>query len=265
MIRRNTSNVRRNVRSNERRSVITRRGARRLDNEAQMARRTRRFRRYEEDEKEEEVENLIDTAEISAIVDKAVDALAGYDCPEKEYDDEEKEELPENEAICVGEDEQEIPVSVDEENAKLVIELGDDATVEVALDQPEEDVDAELAESLEEYFNPEDEEDDDDGKEDDDKDAESAEERRVRRSMNRRLENFKRRQALRRREEAVKRFRRAQAIKRIREERNGKREETRRPAGRPVGRRVGRRVEGREETRRPRIGNLRRPGTRGRR
>ena len=131
MIRRNTRNVRRNVRSNERSSVITRRGSRRLDNEAQMARRTRRFRRYEEDEKEagDEVENLIDTAEISTIVDKAVDALTGYDCPEKEYDDEEKEELPENEAICVDEDEQEIPVSVDEENAKLVIELGDDATV----------------------------------------------------------------------------------------------------------------------------------------
>lgn len=256
MIRRSTRNVRRNVRSNERRSVITRRGSRRLDNEAQMARRTRRFRRYEEDEKEEEVENLIDTAEISAIVDKAVDALAGYDCPEKEYDDEEKEELPENEAICVGEDEQEIPVSVDEENAKLIIELGDDATVEVALDQPEEDVDAELAESLEDYFNPEDEEGDD---AEDDKDGD-AKERRVRRSMNRRLENFKRRQALRRREEAVKRFRRSQALKRIRDERNSERE-TRRPAGRTIGRRV----EGRAETRRPRIGNLRRPGTRGRR
>ena len=240
MIRRNTRNVRRNVRSNERRSVITRRGSRRLDNEAQMTRRTRRFRRYEEDEKEagDEVENLIDTAEISAIVDKAVDALTGYDCPEKEYDDEEKEELPENEAICVDEDEQEIPVSVDEENAKLVIELGDDATVEVALDQPEEDVDAELAESLEEYFNPDDEEGDD---AEDDKEGD-AKERRIRRSMNRRLENFKRRQALRRREEAVKRFRRAQALKRIRDERNS----------------------GREETRRPRIGNLRRPGTRGR-
>ena len=255
MIRRNTRNVSRNVRSNERRSVITRRGSRRLDNEAQMSRRTRRFRRYEEDEKEagDEVENLIDTAEISAIVDKAVDALTGYDCPEKEYDDEEKEELPENEAICVDADEQEIPVSVDEENAKLVIELGDDATVEVALDQPEEDVDAELAESLEEYFNPEDEEGDD---AEDDKEGD-AKERRIRRSMNRRLENFKRRQALRRREEAVKRFRRAQALKRIRDERNSGREETRRPAGR--------RVEGREETRRPRIGNLRRPGTRGRR
>ena len=241
MIRRNTRNVRRNVRSNERSSVITRRGSRRLDNEAQMSRRTRRFRRYEEDEKEagDEVENLIDTAEISAIVDKAVDALTGYDCPEKEYDDEEKEELPENEAICVDEDEQEIPVSVDEENAKLVIELGDDATVEVALDQPEEDVDAELAESLEEYFNPDDEEGDD---AEDDKEGD-AKERRIRRSMNRRLENFKRRQALRRREEAVKRFRRAQALKRIRDERNS----------------------GREETRRPRIGNLRRPGTRGRR
>lgn len=255
MIRRNTRNVRRNVRSNERRSVITRRGSRRLDNEAQMARHTRRFRRYEEDEKEagDEVENLIDTVEISAIVDKAVDALTGYDCPEKEYDDEEKEELPENEAICVDADEQEIPVSVDEENAKLVIELGDDATVEVALDQPEEDVDAELAESLEEYFNPEEEEGDD---AEDDKEGD-AKERRIRRSMNRRLENFKRRQALRRREEAVKRFRRAQALKRIRDERNSGREETRRPAGR--------RVEGREETRRPRIGNLRRPGTRGRR
>lgn len=259
MIRRNTRNVHRNVRSNERSSVITRRGSRRLDNEAQMSRRTRRFRRYEEDEKEagDEVENLIDTAEISAIVDKAVDALTGYDCPEKEYDDEEKEELPENEAICVDEDEQEIPVSVDEENAKLVIELGDDATVEVALDQPEEDVDAELAESLEEYFNPDDEEGDD---AEDDKEGD-AKERRIRRSMNRRLENFKRRQALRRREEAVKRFRRAQALKRIRDERNSGREETRRPAGRAIGRRV----EGREETRRPRIGNLRRPGTRGRR
>ena len=259
MIRRNTRNVRRNVRSNERRSVITRRGSRRLDNEAQMARRTRRFRRYEEDEKEagDEVENLIDTAEISAIVDKAVDALTGYDCPEKEYDDEEKEELPENEAICVDADEQEIPVSVDEENAKLVIELGDDATVEVALDQPEEDVDAELAESLEEYFNPEDEEGDD---AEDDKEGD-AKERRIRRSMNRRLEDFKRRQALRRREEAVKRFRRSQALKRIRDERNSGREETRRPAGRSIGRSV----EGRAETSRPRIGNLRRPGTRGRR
>lgn len=256
MIRRNTRNVRRNVSRNERRSVITRRGSRRLDNEAQMARRTRRFRRYEEDEKEEEVENLIDTAEISAIVDKAVDALAMYDCPEKEYDDEEKEELPENEAICIGDDDQEIPVSVDEENAMLVIELGEDATVEVALDQPEEDVDAEIAENLEEYFNPEDEEGDD---EEDDKE-DDAKERRIRRSMNRRLENFKRRQALRRREEAVKRFRRAQALKRIRDERNSERE-TRRPAGRPAGRRV----EGRSETRRPRIGNLRRPSTRGRR
>ena len=68
-----------------------------------IARRSLRARRYEEDEKEDDkAENLIDTMEVADIVDKAVDALKGYDCPEKEYDDEEKENLPESESRLFG-------------------------------------------------------------------------------------------------------------------------------------------------------------------
>lgn len=183
-----------------------RRPARRLERDEIIARRSLRARRYEEDEKEDDkAENLIDTMEVADIVDKVVDALKGYDCPEKEYDDEEKENLPESEAICMMDD-AEVPVQVDEEGAKIIIDLDDENSVEVSLEQPEEDVDAELAESLEEYFNPEDEEDDED--DDEDKDAkESFRQRKIRRDMEKRMEAFKRRQALERRRQAIKRAR----------------------------------------------------------
>jgi len=183
-----------------------RRPARRLERDEIIARRSLRARRYEEDEKEDDkAENLIDTMEVADIVDKAVDALKGYDCPEKEYDDEEKENLPESEAICMMDD-AEVPVKVDEDGAKIIIDLDDENSVEVSLEQPEEDVDAELAESLEEYFNPEDEEGDDEDKKD--KDAkESFRQRKIRRDMEQRMEAFKRRQALERRRQALKRAR----------------------------------------------------------
>ena len=198
-----------------------RRNARRAENETSMRSRNRRFRRYEEDEKEGKEENLIDVAEVSDIVDKAVDALGEYGISEIEY--EEDNEPPENEAVCNDEDGNEVNVSVNADDAKLSIELDEENTIEIDLNAPEKDVDEALSADLEEIFNPEDE---------DKKDA--AKERRIRRRMEQRMAEFQRRQAQKRRVEAIRRVR-------TRIERQDRRDEERKPlAGRRVRRPMGR-------------------------
>lgn len=224
MIRKNTftHNARRNVR--------------RAENETSMRSRNRRFRRYEEDEKEGKEENLIDVAEVSDIVDKAVDALGEYGISEIEY--EEDNEPPENEAVCNDEDGNEVNISVNADDAKLSIELDEENTIEIDLNAPEEDVDTALSADLEEIFNPEDEDKKDDAKE-----------RRIRRRMEQRMAEFQRRQAQKRRVEAIRRAR-------ARIERQDRRDEERKP-------RVGnlrRREDRRDEERKPLAGRrVRRP------
>ena len=224
MIRKNTftRNARRNVR--------------RAENETSMRSRNRRFRRYEEDEKEGKEENLIDVVEVSDIVDKAVDALGEYGISEIEY--EEDNEPPENEAVCDDEDGNEVNVSVNVDDAKLSIELDEDNTIEIDLNAPEKDVDEALSADLEEIFNPEDEDKKDDAKE-----------RRIRRRMEQRMAEFQRRQAQKRRVEAIRRAR-------ARIERQDRRDEERKP-------RVGnlrRREDRRDEERKPLTGRrVRRP------
>ena len=224
MIRKNTFN--RNARRN----------VRRAENETSMRSRNRRFRRYEEDEKEGKEENLIDVVEVSDIVDKAVDALGEYGISEIEY--EEDNEPPENEAVCNDEDGNEVNISVNADDAKLSIELDEENTIEIDLNAPEEDVDEALSADLEEIFNPEDE----DKKED-------AKERRIRRRMEQRMAEFQRRQAQKRRVEAIRRVR-------ARIERQDRREEERKP-------RVGnlrRREDRRDEERKPlAVRRVRRP------
>lgn len=224
MIRRNTFN------HNARRNV------RRAENETSMRSRNRRFRRYEEDEKEGKEENLIDVAEVSDIVDKAVDALGEYGISEIEY--EEDNEPPENEAVCNDEDGNEVNISVNADDAKLSIELDEENTIEIDLNAPEEDVDTALSADLEEIFNPEDEDKKDDAKE-----------RRIRRRMEQRMAEFQRRQAQKRRVEAIRRAR-------ARIERQDRRDEERKP-------RVGnlrRREDRRDEERKPLTGRrVRRP------
>ena len=214
MIRKNTFN--RNARRN----------VRRAENETSMRSRNRRFRRYEEDEKEGKEENLIDVAEVSDIVDKAVDALGEYGISEIEY--EEDNEPPENEAVCNDEDGNEVNISVNADDAKLSIELDEDNTIEIDLNAPEKDVDEALSADLEEIFNPEDEDKED--KKDD------AKERRIRRRMEQRMAEFQRRQAQKRRVEAIRRVRACI-------ERQGRRDEERKP-------RVGN-IRRREEERKP--------------
>lgn len=204
MIRKNTFN--RNARRN----------VRRAENETSMRSRNRRFRRYEEDEKEGKEENLIDVAEVSDIVDKAVDALGEYGISEIEY--EEDNEPPENEAVCNDEDGNEVNINVSADDAKLSIELDEENTIEIDLNAPEKDVDEALSADLEEIFNPEDEDKQDDAKE-----------RRIRRRMEQRMAEFQRRQAQKRRVEAIRRAR--ACIER---------------------------QDRRDEERKPRVGNLRR-------
>ena len=209
MIRKNTFN--RNARRN----------VRRAENETSMRSRNRRFRRYEEDEKEGKEENLIDVVEVSDIVDKAVDALGEYGISEIEY--EEDNEPPENEAVCNDEDGNEVNISVNSDDAKLSIELDEENTIEIDLNAPEKDVDEALSADLEEIFNPEDEDKKDDAKE-----------RRIRRRMEQRMAEFQRRQAQKRRVEAIRRAR-------ARIERQDRRDEERKPlAGRRVRRPMGR-------------------------
>lgn len=227
MIRKNTFN--RNARRN----------VRRAENETSMRSRNRRFRRYEEDEKEGKEESLIDVAEVSDIVDKAVDALGEYGISEIEY--EEDNEPPENEAVCNDEDGNEVNINVNADDAKLSIELDEENTIEIDLNAPEKDVDEALSADLEEIFNPEDE--DKEGK------KEGAKERRIRRRMEQRMAEFQRRQAQKRRVEAIRRVR-------ARIERQDRRDEERKP-------RVGnlrRREDRRDEERKPLSGRrARRP------
>lgn len=199
-----------------------RRVVRRMDNEASFRSRSLRSRRYEEDEKEDDKgqeETLIESKEVSDIVDMAVSALGAYGITEVEY--EEDEQPPENEAVCTDEDGNEIAVSVDAEGAKLNIQLDEETAIEVALDVTEEEATEALSGDLEEIFNPEDDEEEDGEDKNDDKDdeKESAEERRAYRRMRQRIENFKRIQAQKRRMEALKKIRRERAIREERESR----------------------------------------------
>ena len=173
---------------------------------------------------------------MSDIVDKAVDALGEYGISEIEY--EEDNEPPENEAVCNDEDGNEVNISVNADDAKLSIELDEDNTIEIDLNAPEKDVDEALSADLEEIFNPEDEDKKDDAKE-----------RRIRRRMEQRMAEFQRRQAQKRRVEAIRRVR-------ARIERQDRRNEERKP-------RVGnlrRREDRRDEERKPLAGRrVRRP------
>lgn len=124
-------------------------------------------RRYEAEEKD-----CCDALEVEAIVDLAVDALGEYGVNEIEY--EEGEEPEENEAICADEDGNEVGVEV--KGNKLKIDLDEDEDIVIKLDQPVEDVKAELKGDLEDKL----------------ADQEEAEE------CNRRFEAWKRSRALRR-------------------------------------------------------------------
>ena len=94
----------------------------------------------------DKAENAVDALEVEALVDLAVDALADYGVEEIEY--EEGEEPDENEAICADEEGNEVGVTVDGKN--LTIDLDEDEDIVVKLDQPVEDVKAEIKADLEE-------------------------------------------------------------------------------------------------------------------
>ena len=142
------------------------------------------------------------------------------------------------------EDGNEVNISVNADDAKLSIELDEENTIEIDLNAPEEDVDEALSADLEEIFNPE------DGDKEDKKD--DAKERCIRRRMEQRMAEFQRRQAQKRRVEAIRRVR-------ARIERQDRRDEERKP-------RVGnlrRREDRRDEDRKPLAGRrVRRPMSR---
>ena len=127
----------------------------------------------------DKAENACDALEVEALVDLAVDALAAYGVNEIEY--EEGEEPDENEAICADEEGNEVGVTVD--GKKLTIDLDEDEDIVVKLDQPAEDVKAEIKADLEEKM----------------ADQEEAEE------SNRRFEAWKRNRSLRKEGKRVSR------------------------------------------------------------
>lgn len=137
----------------------------------------RRFRRFEADEKE--VKNACDELELEALVDLAVAALAEFGVTEIEY--EEGEEPDENEAICADEEGNEVGIEVNGKTLK--IDLDEEEDIVVKLDQPVEDVKAEIKADLEEKLADQEE-----------AEAEEAEE------CNRRFEAWKRKRACSRRE-----------------------------------------------------------------
>lgn len=96
--------------------------------------------------KEAEAENACDALETEALVDLAVKALAEFGVNEIEY--EEGEEPDENEAICADEEGNEVGVEVD--GKKIKIDLDEEEDIVVKLDQPVEDVKAEIKADLEE-------------------------------------------------------------------------------------------------------------------
>lgn len=95
--------------------------------------------------REAEAEDACDALEVEAIVDLAVKALKDFGVEEIEY--EEGEEPEENEAICADEDGNEVGVEV--KGKTLKIDLDEDEDLVIKLDQPVEDVKAELKEDLE--------------------------------------------------------------------------------------------------------------------
>lgn len=99
-----------------------------------------------EAEDKKEAENACDALEMEAIVDLAVKALADYGVNEIEY--EEGEEPDENEAICADEDGNEVGVEVNGKTLK--IDLDEEEDIVVKLDQPVDDVKAEIKADLEE-------------------------------------------------------------------------------------------------------------------
>lgn len=111
---------------------------------------SRRFEACAKDDegckKEAEAENACDALEMEALVDLAVGALAEYGVNEIEY--EEGEEPEENEAICADEEGNEVGVEV--KGKTLKIDLDEDEDIVVKLDQPVDDVKAEIKADLEE-------------------------------------------------------------------------------------------------------------------
>lgn len=96
--------------------------------------------------KEAEAENACDALEVEALVDLAVNALADYGVNEIEYA--EGDEPDENEAICADEDGNEVGIEVKDNMIK--IDLDEEEDLIVKLDQPVEDVKAEIKADLEE-------------------------------------------------------------------------------------------------------------------
>ena len=99
-----------------------------------------------EAEDKNEVENACDALETEALVDLAVKVLADYGVNEIEY--EEGEEPDENEAICADEDGNEVGVEI--KGKTLKIDLDEEEDIVVKLDQPVDDVKAEIKADLEE-------------------------------------------------------------------------------------------------------------------
>ena len=96
--------------------------------------------------KEAEAENACDALEVEALVDLAVKALKDFGINEIEY--EEGEEPDENEAICADEDGNEVGVEVDGKQIK--IDLDEEEDLIIKLDQPVDDVKAEIKADLDE-------------------------------------------------------------------------------------------------------------------
>lgn len=93
---------------------------------------------------EAEEKNACDALEVEALVDLAVKALKDFGVEEIEYA--EGEEPDENEAICADEDGNEVGIEI--KGNKLKIDLDEDEDIIVKLDQPVEDVKAELKDDL---------------------------------------------------------------------------------------------------------------------
>lgn len=115
-------------------------------NEARrISRNLERGYRREACKKEADAENACDALEVEALVDLAVKALKDYGINEIEYA--EGEEPDENEAICADEDGNEVGVEVD--GKKIKIDLDEEEDIIVKLNQPVDDVKAELKDDLE--------------------------------------------------------------------------------------------------------------------
>ena len=114
-------------------------------NEARcIARRLKEEKDCEACKKEAEAENACGALDVEALVDLAVSSLRDFSINEIDYA--EGEEPDENEAICADEEGNEVGVEVDGKTLK--IDLDDEEDIIVKLDQPVENVRAEIKADL---------------------------------------------------------------------------------------------------------------------